>query len=444
VEAHDASDRQSVGERLARVLDHLGLAAAHVAGRSALDIADLFAVAPERVASAVLQGAAGRPEPLAPLGARALWLLGDGGTSAQMRPRLEGAPGQVRWIEGQAEYLWSDTVGERADEVAGAMLDFLGGADRQAGRPAVSLSGAGEVAGVTYTAAGAGTPILLLPLGLSLRQWEPILPRLRAGHCTITLGGRFLQPTETLEGRAESGYGRMALALLDLAAPRPGDDLVEVGCGTGALLRRIARHPSLGEVRGLDVNRFLLGEARALAARAGLGERLSFDEGSAEALPYADDSFDVVYSCTVMEEVDADRMMAELVRVARPGGRVAIGVRAIDRDQWTNLALPAELRRKVEQSSVGFGAAERGCADESLYKRMHRAGLRAVEGGPAWAWSQLDDPWWRGAVDQQTRATLSPAEDREWQLAVERARGEGEPVWMARAFHCAVGRKVVG
>ena len=92
-----------------------------------------------------------------------------------------------------------------------------------------SVSGAGEVAGITYTAAGRGTPVLLLPLGLSSRQWEPVLPRLQAHHCTIVLGGPYLKPMEQLESRAEGGYARMALQLLDLAKPHASEALIEVG-----------------------------------------------------------------------------------------------------------------------------------------------------------------------------------------------------------------------
>src|SRR5262249_12780818 len=154
--------------------------------------------------------------------------------------------------------------------------------------------------------------------------------------------------------------------------------------------------------------------------------RITFDEGSAEALPYAADSFDVVYACTLLEEVDADGTLAELVRVARPGGRVAVGVRAADRSQWTNLPLPASLKARVWRAGGGVGAG--GCAAESLYRRFGQAGLTAIEGGPAWAWARLGDPWWRGTLEPQIRSTLAPDEDQAWRLAVEQAQVDGLPV----------------
>jgi ubiquinone/menaquinone biosynthesis C-methylase UbiE len=47
-------------------------------------------------------------------------------------------------------------------------------------------------------------------------------------------------------------------------------------------------------------------------------------EGNAEALPFPANQFDVTVACTVLEEGDANRMLAELVRVTKPGGRVGV------------------------------------------------------------------------------------------------------------------------
>jgi SAM-dependent methyltransferase len=426
-------------------LDHLGLPKAHFGLRHPVDLVGLLEHAPERVASVVLQGATGRLEPFAPVAAHTLWLLGDAGPTGQMRVQLEALPNAItHWIKDYPEFLWSDTAVHHTEEVASTVLRFLQRMDEEDTQPTVSMSGTGEVAGVTYTAAGSGTPVVLLPLGLSSRQWDPVLPRLQAHHCTIVLSGKYLQPVESLEARAESDYARMALHLLDLAKPDVSDALIEVGCGTGALLRRIVRYTGMERVTGLDINGFLLKEARALAVQEGLGDRLRFEEGSAEALPFPDNTFDIVYSCTVMEEVDADRMLAELVRVAKPGGRVAVGVRAVDRGQWTNLPLPVSLKEKIERAigaAGGAGMHAHGCADESLYERFQQAGLRAIEGGPAWAWARLADAWWQYNLAHQIRSILTPAEDEVWLRTLRQAQADGLPVWMARPFHCAVGSK---
>jgi hypothetical protein len=105
------------------VLDHLGLPKAHFGLRYPLDLVGLLERAPERVASVVLQGATGRPEPFAPVAAHTLWLLGDAGPSGQMRARLEALPHVVvHGIKNYPEFLWSDTAVDHAEEMASTML----------------------------------------------------------------------------------------------------------------------------------------------------------------------------------------------------------------------------------------------------------------------------------------------------------------------------------
>jgi ubiquinone/menaquinone biosynthesis C-methylase UbiE len=81
---------------------------------------------------------------------------------------------------------------------------------------------------------------------------------------------------------------------------------VDVGCGTGALTRRLARRVGpTGRVVGADINAYLLREASAIAQHQELGDVIAFEMGSAEALPFPDGRFDAALACTVLEEVDA-------------------------------------------------------------------------------------------------------------------------------------------
>ena len=110
-------------------------------------------------------------------------------------------------------------------------------------------------------------------------------------------------------------------AFVEDIVPRPGERVLEVGSGSGVVTRWLAqRTGGASPIVGVDVNRYLLREAAELARSAGLADAIMFQEGNAEALPFPDDSFDVTLSCTVMEEVNADRMLAEMLRVTRPGG----------------------------------------------------------------------------------------------------------------------------
>ena len=101
----------------------------------------------------------------------------------------------------------------------------------------------------------------------------------------------------------------------------PGDRILDVACGAGNVALAAARAGAT--VTGLDFAPNLLGQARERAAAEGLAVR--FDEGDAEDLPYADGAFDVVTSAFgVMFAPRPERAAAELIRVCRPGGRIAL------------------------------------------------------------------------------------------------------------------------
>jgi ubiquinone/menaquinone biosynthesis C-methylase UbiE len=97
--------------------------------------------------------------------------------------------------------------------------------------------------------------------------------------------------------------------------------LLDVACGTGQLALIAARHGL--EVSGCDIARNWIERARDRASAEGL--KANFEEGDAEALPYADASFDVVTSLVgAMFAPQPDLVASEMVRVTRPGGKIAM------------------------------------------------------------------------------------------------------------------------
>ncbi|HET7104806.1 MAG TPA: class I SAM-dependent methyltransferase [Terracidiphilus sp.] len=101
-------------------------------------------------------------------------------------------------------------------------------------------------------------------------------------------------------------------AVLEWLHPRPGEEILDLGCGDGQLTLRIAEAGA--RVRGVDASPQMAAAARARG--------LQVDEASAEALPYADQQFQAVFSNAALHWVrDHDAMLAEVRRVLRAGGR---------------------------------------------------------------------------------------------------------------------------
>jgi SAM-dependent methyltransferase len=113
-----------------------------------------------------------------------------------------------------------------------------------------------------------------------------------------------------------------AVEFLDRLRVPPRAALLDVACGSGQLALIAARRGV--NVTGVDIATNAILAARARAAEAKLDAR--FDEGDAEALPYPDASFDVVTSLYgAMFAPRPERVASELLRVTKPGGRIAMG-----------------------------------------------------------------------------------------------------------------------
>jgi SAM-dependent methyltransferase len=345
----------------------------------------------------------------------------------------------VQWLSGYFSPPWADVVADRTAEIESALFNVLFRDQSQNERSGSGVA-QGAVAGITYHSQGNGPPLVLLPLSLAASQWEPLLSRLTARCRAVTLGGPELGFLAMLESRGRSaGYLSVIQRLMDVLQLRPGEVILEVGCGSGVLDRWLARYTSpANRIIGVDVNRYLLREATALAMQEGLADVVAFQEGDAEDLPFPDNHVDVALSFTVLEEGNADRMLAELVRVTKPGGRVAVMVRALDIPWVVNVPLRPEVKTKAE-TPHGFVGAH-GCADASLYRRFQQARLTQVKMFPQFAASdQAETPqaqFAHGAI----LGALTAEETQEWHAAMAQGVGDGT-YFIAQPFHCAVGTK---
>jgi SAM-dependent methyltransferase len=432
-------------DRLARLFQHLDIRRAHIGGGYAADAISLVRAAPESIVSMTLVCPFRLPaDPFRPLGARLLFFHGDRGPGAGSVPRVLADLPEARAITlmDYPDAAWSDAIAERRAEIEPALLAFLGDlSQREALEPVQLAQGEDQIDGISYRVRGSGPPLVLLPLTLARSQWDPLVPALAEQYTTIVLGGAFLGIIPSLEARMQGGYRHVVRSLVEAAETQPGQSILEVGCGSGAVARWLARFThGANPIAAVDVNDYLLREADALTRSAGLSERITFGHGDAEALPMASDSVDVALSCTVMEEVDADRMLAEMVRVTRPGGRVGVVVRATDMRPWINISLRPDLLDAV-MSVSGAGAADLGCSDASLYRRFQHAGLRPLVMGPQLARDRAEESPERLRFFVGRIAQALPADEaHEFRMAVRQSVENGSMLW-AEPYHCAIATK---
>ncbi|MCO6440310.1 MAG: methyltransferase domain-containing protein [Nitrococcus mobilis] len=143
---------------------------------------------------------------------------------------------------------------------------------------------------------------------------------------------------------------------------QPSDRVLDIGCGTGALLRSLRqRHPRI-ELTGVDASAEMLAIA---AEKLGQGARLCL--ASAQRLPVRDEVFDLVISTSALHYFrDPTRALAEMKRVVRPQGRIAITDWC--RDFWTGRLLDRLLCRFNAAHYRAYTLAQ--CAE-----MLQRAGL---------------------------------------------------------------------
>lgn len=194
------------------------------------------------------------------------------------------------------------------------------------------------------------------------------------------IASHYDQWSNVLSGEGIRAWHHFAVQQLDI---RPGERVLDVGCGTGVVTRMLAERAGVdGHVTGLDPSEAMLAEAR----RYSQSPPIAWIAGEGEHLPFSDASFDAVtaqFSLRNMRDWSAG--LQEMVRVLKPGGRLVVldivqplstlgslawnGLKAVTQHltgshvkayQWLGMSIehaPTRMELLAEASRLGIGAA---------------------------------------------------------------------------------------
>ena len=160
--------------------------------------------------------------------------------------------------------------------------------------------------------------------------------------------------------------------LLDRLEPKPGERILELGCGHGRTLRRVAARTAPGLAAGVDPSEVMLRVARRHLRSAIKAGQASVEGGDASAIPHEDESFDKAFSVhTLYFWPDLGAGLRELRRVLRAGGELLLGfhdgsdpsLRAALPDSVYTLHSTEEIARALE--AAGFREVSSEIDDET-------------------------------------------------------------------------------
>jgi len=157
--------------------------------------------------------------------------------------------------------------------------------------------------------------------------------------------------------------------VLDLARLKPGESVLDVGCGTGTLAIAAKRRVGLsGRVHGIDASPEMIARARKKAKKGGV--EVAFENAIVEQLPFADGTFDTVLSTVMLHHLGRkarQQCACEMRRVLKPGGR----------------ALAVDFGGAAQEKKTIFGRLHRHgfVSLRDIITVLSESGLNSVESG---------------------------------------------------------------
>ena len=239
---------------------------------------------------------------------------------------------------------------------------------------------------------------------------------------------------------AHSRRGATDSAAYLLAHLRAGMDLLDVGCGPASITADLAERVAPGRVVALDAAAGALEAARATLSERGLSEQVELARGDVMALPFDDDSFDVVHAHQVLQHLaDPVGALAEMRRVTRPGGIVAVRDAVYSAMTWFPEPAGMEQWRSVYMATARANGGEPD-AGSRLLAWTRAAGFTDVTASAStWCYATPADRAWQSETWAQRCLTsfgpravelgLADRADLETMAEAWRQWGGSEDAW---------------
>jgi ubiquinone/menaquinone biosynthesis C-methylase UbiE len=226
------------------------------------------------------------------------------------------------------------------------------------------------------------------------------------------LAGVFDRAAPTYDRIGDAYHDHFGELLVELAAPPPGSALLDVACGRGAALLPAARRVGPGgTVLGVDISPVMV--ALAEAALAGHDLPGTVRVGDAEALDVPDESMDTVLCAFgLFFFPDAESAVAELLRVLRPGGTLALSTWGAEDERWAweddlfgglDVGRRAVVRAFDAPGEVASLLQDAGFVDVVSTEARYEVRFADADAWWEWKWSYS----LRGVLEQVDEATTT-------------------------------------
>lgn len=174
--------------------------------------------------------------------------------------------------------------------------------------------------------------------------------------------------------------------------------ILDIGCGSGGITLHLVDRHGAAHAIGFDVELPVVEAARLRAAKRGLSDRTTFVQAPPGPLPFADRSFDMVFSKDALLHVpDKDALFAEIFRVLKPGGVFAASNWMISHDGEPS----QEMKDYIAAEGLSFAMASPG----RYAQAMRRAGFTDVV-------TRDRNPWYRDVARRELDELKGPLYDK--------------------------------